>query len=278
MSLTIPVLQNLALSMSTEPDGHSSYPTAALQKGFLLRFHEQTLAEEAVGFGVPVLKFGLQALFPGSVEIRVEPAGSVRRIRAAYTLDLVERISRNENTILKNPSLYGAKDRLAGLLRRAPALRSSLTALSSIVRRIFGWKTTYRPAGFSANVALLYTLDPDTGSLQIEVEPDCLRRLTATELILMDEQGAHAFDRYEEPGGVRLTGKEIGCWDEVRAPQASFTGSGLGVRFTVSQAAGARLSRGRELVGSRLAWAGFGHVLPLPAGQCQYSLRLETLP
>ena len=83
-----------------------------------------------------------------------------------------------------------------------------------------------------------------------------------TEVIVMNEQGAHFFDQYRDSSGARLSGKEIGCWDEVTAEEASFASSTHRVAFNLPQVPGARLFRGRELIGSRLAWAGFGYSFP----------------
>ena len=99
-----------------------------------------------------------------------------------------------------------------------------------------------------------------------------------TEVILMNEQGARFFDRYTDSLGLLLYGKNIGCWDEVDAREASFGGSTTGASFTAEKAEGARLFRGRELVGSRLAWSGFGYSFP-PSGQTvSYTLRIVRDP
>ncbi len=236
------------------------------------------LAEEAVGFGFPVLKCGLQSLFPGSVKIDVTQPGPIWIFHAAYQLDLVERIRRRDSSRLKSRLFYSTKDVLAALLRHVPILRVSLTSISSAARKLFGWETSYEPAGFTAEVRLAYTLDPATGTLRVKLLPESRLPHTSTELVVMNEQGAHFFDRYEDSSGLRLSGKEIGCWDEVTAGRAGFISSTQGIRFSVEQAPAARLFRGRELVGSRLAWAGFGHVLPCPPNAFEYSLQIEKVP
>ena len=45
-----------------------------------------------------------------------------------------------------------------------------------------------------------------------------------------------------------------------------------------AQVEGARLYRGRELIGSRVAWAGFGYSFPAALGTITYELRIERLP
>ena len=93
---------------------------------------------------------------------------------------------------------------------------------------------------------------------------------SVTEVIVMNEQGAHYFDEYQDSSGNHLVGKEIGCWDEVSAEEATFSSSAQRIAFTVHAVPGARLFRGRELVGSRLAWAGFGYSFPPSVRRLRY--------
>ncbi len=53
-------------------------------------------------------------------------------------------------------------------------------------------------------------------------------------MIVMNEQGAHFFDQYRDSSGTCLSGKEIGCWDEVAAEEASFASSTHGVAFSLA--------------------------------------------
>jgi len=99
-----------------------------------------------------------------------------------------------------------------------------------------------------------------------------------TEVIVMNEQGAHYFDQYHDSTGASLAGKEIGCWDEVAASEAGFASSNQRVAFTLPRVPGAQLFRGRELVGSRLAWAGFGYSFPPAISRFNYSVKIEVLP
>jgi hypothetical protein len=79
----------------------------------------------------------------------------------------------------------------------------------------------------------------------------------------MNEQGAHYFDRYQDSDGISAVGKEIGIWDQVGAANATFVDLDHQISFSLPQVDGANLYRGRELIGRRLAWSGFGYSFPL---------------
>jgi hypothetical protein len=121
---------------------------------------------------------------------------------------------------------------------------------------------------------VLYTIEEETGKVAVEIDTLDLPA-GITEVVIMNEQGAHTFDRYLDSSGNSLREGEIGCWDLVTAEGAWFQSSANQVAFRLSQVAGARLYRGRELVGSRLAWAGFGYSFPPSIQRLRYEMRIE---
>ena len=169
-----------------------------------------------------------------------------------------------------------AKNLLAALIRGLPAARGPLTGLSNQARRLFHWETVYVEAGISAEVNVLTTLETEMGRARVEIDPLDLPP-TTSEVIVMNEQGAHPFDRYRDSSGISLNGEEIGCWDAVSAGEAWFESSARKVRFGLTRVEGARLFRGRELVGSRLAWAGFGCSFPPENKKWVYEMKIERL-
>jgi len=94
---------------------------------------------------------------------------------------------------------------------------------------------------------------------------------------VMNEQGARSFNRYQDSSGAQLHGRSIGSWQEVAAERASFLDVTRGLAFSLRRVSGTRLFRGHELVGSRLAWAGFGYLLPPARTAFGYDLWLERL-
>jgi hypothetical protein len=274
MRATIELSPGLALAIADVPAGPQRYATAHLQRGLLLLDRGVSLGEEAVGFGVPVLKRGLQTIFPGSAAIDVRHLGPARLVRLAFRLNRVERVSRSANGIVGGAAFYAAKDLLAAAIRRFPAWRPFLTSASSQLRRMFGWETSYAHAGFETEVIVTATIEPLKGRLRFEIDCSGVSE-DVTEVVLMHEQGAHFFDRYADSSGLSLQGGQIGCWDEVRAAHARFESTSRRIAFKLGQAEGATLFRGRELVGSRLAWAGFGYSFHPPLRRIHHELTIS---
>ena len=261
MELNVPLLDGLALTIADQPMGGEDYPTRRLQRGLLLVDRGDELAEEGVGFGVPVLKRGIQTIFPGAVELTSRQVDGDRVVTAAFDMDLVERLARPGRTPLRSRSLYAAKNALAALHRRSPALRGPLTTTSNALRRTFGWVTTFEKTQRVATLTMVYVTRAGEGRVGVSLEPPVAPLAGVTEVVVMNEQGARHFDRYEDADGVALQGDEIGTWNEVAAARASFVSTARGVAFSLGQVGGARLDRGRELIGSRVAWSGFGYSL-----------------
>ncbi len=278
MEITIPMPAGLSLKIGAPTVSGKEYPTRRLQKGLILLQDGQELAEEGVGFGVPVLKRGLQTVFPGDIELALQRRDSVWELTALFRLNLEEKIAAPGRGSVRCRPLYVAKNSLAALIRRFPRLRGLLTAASNGLRRILGWETTFEEAGFCTTVKMIYTVDSQTGKVDVEVDTSDLPTDSTTEVVVMNEQGAHHFDRYLDSGGTCLRGKEIGCWDEVMAEEASFISSTHRVAFTLERMKRARLFRGRELIGSRLAWSGFGYSFPPAVERFSYAVKIERVP
>ncbi len=277
MEITLPLRPDLWLALTSGAVDGGAYPTARLQKGLRLVHAGQDLAEEAVGFGVPVLKRGLQTIFPGEVELTQSGAGSLQVVTANYRLNLEERLARPGAMSVRIRWLYDLKNLLAALMRHCAPLRDPLTSLSNTLRRASGWETQFEASDVAANVLVTYAIDPQSGVIRVEAAAPGLLEKGVTEVIVMNEQGARPFDHYRDSGGASQRGAAIGCWDEVTAQEASFVSDAHCLMFTLWQVNGARLYRGRELIGSRLAWAGFGYSFPPAQERISYQLKIEAI-
>jgi hypothetical protein len=277
MEIHIPILMDVTLSIANSPHGGEKYPTSRLQKGLLMSIQGQDLAEEAVGFGLPVVKQGLKAFFPGDVELEYTHAGTAWNITALYTLDLEEKITLPGNRVLVSKLVYALKYFLAAAIRRFPPIRRALTGLSASLHRSFGWQTSYKKGKFAARVKMTYRINEETGILDIRADLEVLDRDGVTEVIIMNEQGARGFDEYWDSSGVILKGDKIGIWDEVTAGEARFTNSRHKLAFSLTRVPGARLFRGREHVDSRLAWSGFGLSFSPSSRRAECQVKVEKL-
>jgi hypothetical protein len=275
MEITIPLSNGLMLRISDLPRENFEYGTSVLPRGLILFKNGKDLAEEAVGFGFPVIKRGLQTLFPGGLKLSYQKEGSVWKVRADYSLTLVERIRRKDRENYHNEAIYGLKNFMAAIVRRISFLRRPLTAISSGLRRVFGLETSYEDAGDRCEIRMIYTIDSRSKIIQVEMSAPSTSLEGVTEIVVMNELGANYFDTYTDTSGKSLKGRKIGCWDEVAAEEAGFRSSGLKIGFTLSRINGTRLFRGRELEGSRLAWAGFGYSFPPSLEKLFYRIKLD---
>jgi len=273
VELSIPLAGGFSLTMGGQSRDPSRYPSGGLQRGLLLVHETDDLAEEGVGFGVPILKRGAQTFFPGGLETTCQRRGPNWEVTAKFEMNLVERLAKADGGQLRSRLLYTARDALTALHRRAPVLRGPLTATSNALRRACGWVTTFEKADTGASVRVTSTVDSLEGSIRVAVDATGLAA-SFSEMVVMNELGARHFDRYRDSGGTRLVGKQIGTWDEVTAAEASFVSRTHGVAFSLGQIQGARLYRGREVVGPRLAWSGFGYSLSPPPATTRYDLRI----
>lgn len=281
----VPLDETLTLELGAEPAEALGYPTTRLKKGLVLVDAGVDLAEEGVGFGVPVLKLGARTVFPGRMGSTSARDGSAWRVTATYEMAMVERLAKARATggdgpgaLVESRALYAAKDALAALHRRAPALRRPLGGASAAVRRAFGWVTTYEQGDPCGAIVVTHVVRPgDAGAetrVAVTVDFSGLTAPGISGFVVMNEQGARSFDQYEDTDGSVTDGRGMGTWDEVGAAGASLVSTGHRVRFSLGQVAGARLFRGRELVGARLAWAGFGYVLPPTRDSFAYELTI----
>ncbi len=281
MKIEVPLRDGIGLKISSARSLSNGYATAQIQKGWLLSCDGQDLSEEAVGFGVPVLKRGLQTIFPGEVSLSADDSNQPLRIHAVYKLCLEEKLStagsQPGDMAINNRFMYATKNILAGMIRGMPGLRRTLTNTSSLLRAKFGWQTIYAASDFSTEIMLTYSVLPDENKLQVELTPPYTSTNHISEIVIMNEQGAHYFDEYRDDAR-QVRGSQIGCWDEVSGNYGMFISQSHRVAFSLPRIEGTRLFHGRELVGNRLAWSGFGYSFSPSRPGFSYQITLHRLP
>ncbi len=251
----------LALRISNSETVQADYPTDCIHKGLVLECEGEALSEEGVGFGLPVIKRGREAVFPGGA--RVTFLGSSQAgLSVEYLMNLHERLALGGGSFLKGRLASSLKNAAALLHRSYPLARGAFTAVSNSMRAAFGIRTVFERGRSAGTIRVEYRLDPARGELGITMDASGVQDNGVTELVLMNEQGARHFTEYADSDGARLRSADIGTWYPVPAEEASFRDPRHGVRFSVRKVPGARLYRGRELVRGRLSWAGFAYLLP----------------
>ena len=201
MKFDIPLPNGIGLQITSETNLGAGYPTAKIQKGLILLCDGQVLVEEAVGFGVPILMQGLQTIFPSEMELFPFEGSSPYRVSACYKMNLLEKIARSDGGIVKNRQVNAGKNLMAALIRNLPPMRGLLTRTSNMLRSALGWETTYEPTNSFIDLTLTYIIDAASGRVLVELEgqeniPDGI-----SEIIIMNEQGAHYFDQYQDSDG-----------------------------------------------------------------------------
>lgn len=277
MIIDLPIGPGLALQITSETVHDSHYPTAGLQKGLVLIDHGEDLSEEAVGFGVPIVKRGLQTIFPGEVDLYLNSNEVGKKVTARYKLSLEERIAKGDSQPVTNRMVYGLKNGLAAAIRHIPWMRKALTVTSSLLRSSLDWRTTYVTSDYWTYVVLSYTIDETIGKIKVDLTGGDYLASKISEIILMNELGAHHFDQYRESNGTHQVGDQISCWDLVKADEASFINSSHALSFSLRQVEGAKLYRGRELIEPRLAWSGFGYSFPPTLKSFCYEITVKKL-
>ncbi len=248
------------------------YPSCRLQKGLLLAFGHKELSEEGIGFGVPVLRFGHEAIFPGGARITTNIERDKTSFTADYDLNLAERMAVKGRKI-NSRAFYMIKELLSSLHREHPRFRKILTHASGTLRRAFGIETRFEEVYSLGVVRVLYIIR--AGNIHISVDTSRVKKYNCTEIMLMNEQGAGYFNLYRDSNGLLLKGNAIGTWDETFADEASFIDPLHEIQFTMQKAAGSRMFRGRELVPGRLAWAGLAYSIPPGKDNFSYTIRMK---
>ena len=257
----------------TDPE---PYPSSALQKGLILRSREAgDLTQEGVGFGVPVLKTGISSVFPGRA--RVASADQERGLLSVeYEMCLVDRLVRPGSGRVIGGLVDSAKEIAAAVHRRIPLFRALLSGFSRTVRAAAGLTTSF-------------VLCRSAGVVRVDYEASCAGSATAvsvlvdassvdvqglTRIAVMNELGADHFSRFVDSDGNLFDGESIGTWNRVDAARATFIDRVHDIAFSVRACGSAGLFRGRERVADRLAWAGFGYLLPAGARSFSYEVHI----
>jgi len=249
--------------------GTGCFPTSRIQKGLVLEMGNQDLSEEGVGFGLPVLKLGLQPVFPGSWSMSVREDKGRCLINADFEMNLTAVVARRDK-IIDSGLFYLARDTFSRIHREHPRFRNWISISSRMLKKKLDLEEIFTEMPNIGFVGASYLISDS----RIDVELRFPRVDGCTELIALNEQGADRFDTYQDSSGLVLKGEEIGSWNQIEADYASFVDPADDLVFTLKRIDGARMFRGREKATDSLAWSGLAYVLPPGVEKFAYSIEL----
>ena len=114
--------------------GTGGFPTSRIQKGLILELGNRDVSEEGVGFGLPVLKLGLQPVFPGSWKLSAKKSNGQCLIKADFEMNLGARMARS-GKIITSSLFYLAQENFSRVHREYPLLRRWISTSSRILRK-----------------------------------------------------------------------------------------------------------------------------------------------
>ena len=272
--VTIRLPNGLSLFLTKPNLAALEYPTRRIQRGLIIASNSGELGEEGTGFGLPLVRFGNETIFPGDASVSTQRDGNQVGIRVSYNLNLILRRSLRSGRTIESPLFYRIDEFFSRLHRQQPLSRDILIWASYPIKLFCGMYTSFRQIDSFGSVIVKYDILVDEGVIHTSLDLSGLKRDGCTEIIVANEQGANHFDLYRDSDGLFLRGKEIGSWHETLADTASLAGSRDGISFSIDRIAGARLFRGRELAVNRLAWAGLNYVLPGNTANFAYDIKV----
>jgi hypothetical protein len=267
---TLSSIRNACLK--TLDAGTGCFPTSRIQKGLVLELEDRDLSEEGVGFGMPVLKLGLQPVFPGSWRTSTREYNGLCLIEADFEMNLRARMLRR-GKIINNGLFCLAWENLSRIHREYPQFRKWISISSQALKKKFDLREEFSEEHALGYVRASYLISDS----RIDVELKFPKVGGCTELIVLNEQGANWFDTYQDSDGLILKGERIGSWNRIKATYASFIAPVNGIVFTLKRVEGARMFRGRELVTGSLAWSGLAYTLPPLTEKFAYSIELSRI-
>jgi hypothetical protein len=256
--------------LTTVDAGTGSFPNSLIQRGLVLEHGDRDLSEEGVGFGLPVIKLGLQAVFPGSWRLSAKWDNGLCLIKADFEMNLIARMAR-KGKIINNSLFCLALENFSKIHREFPKIRTCMSISSRILKKKLDLREVFSQEHTLGFARASYLISDSS----IDVEIGFPRIDGCTELIVLNEQGANWFNTYRDSNGLILRGERIGSWDQVEANYASFVDPADGMMFTLKRVEGAKMFRGRELVAGSLAWSGLAYILPQWTEKFSYSIELS---
>jgi len=244
---------------------------ATLQKGLVMTFRGEELIEEGAGFGVPIAKYDENTFFSSTAQVFLDKKSKDSvTLRKVFFLDSVSK--KQVRGAFVNDTFY---DLLHETFERAYLRKRRIDAVfdwTMRLRKVLGVKTQFIRVKSKGAVAVTYRCVP--GAVEITVDLSALNKAGAQEILILNEQGASTFRKYNDADGVALHDQQIGAWSRVTATEAAFSDLNQNIVFTLKKKPNALLIRGREQIRDRFSWAGMTYALSPRISHLEYTIRL----
>lgn len=246
---------------------------AQLQKGLVLVLDGEELVEEGIGFGAPVVVYDDRPYFSTSAEVIVQPRGNRNVIVKSFLMDTVSRKRVGKNFYV-NDSLYKFfHERFHTVYVNNKKLNPAFNWLMAL-RRILRIETEFIKVEPRGRAIVQFTFHPD--SIDIEVSLRQLDTRSCREILILNEQGASFFKKYQDSNRQTLIDEEVGAMEKVDAESASFATMNDKAQFTLMNDKTTEFFRGREKTRGRFSWAGFGYSLSPSTRVFRYTISLKN--
>ncbi len=242
---------------------------AALQKGLILLFRNRELVGEGIGFGGPIIKYSDQTYYSSDAMLQISQNSNGLVIQKEYHLNTIRR-SQTDN--LQNRALQNRINALNRVYQNNKQV-AALVLKSKTLLSPFAHHSRFAAAPSRGTVVATYTINPN--HIEVNMDFSGLKQENLTQIIVLNEQGAHFFRDYIDSDGLSLQDEAIGVWDPVFADQATISDPRNGLAFTLKKAQNAVLRRGREVAEGMLDWIGLDYELPPKTRQFNYEIMLS---
>ena len=246
--------------------------TAFLHKGLVLILDNHEVIEEGMGFGLPVVKYIDKTYFSSSAEVSIEKKDSVYQIKKKFVLDAISRKKFWRSTYIDDGVYSLARKTFEKLYLKHKGISPLFNNLMEL-RNVAKIKTEFQKVKPRGIIAVNYEIRPEV--INVTADFSDLILDGCAELLVLNEQGANTFDKYNDTNGLKLAGAKIGGWDLVTAKQAFMLSSEKQVSFCLLKTHRATLFRGWENTKRRFSWAGLNYSLQPNQGNFSYSIDLN---
>ncbi len=241
----------------TRPQHGLSSP---LHKGLIpsKRTDQVNLAEEGLGFGLPILRYKRDFYFPGSGLSSANGLVIDKNAWKRYDFNLIERGRRKQHDKVSSFSWVGP--RLFHRLYEFPILRRFITIgleqRQRFLKREIILKTEFLRVKSRGRACVTYSIDRRNNKITVNVDLQEIDVSGLQHIYIMNELGGTLFDTYFDADGNHLKGQDIGEWNIMSSKWGVMYSEKHDIGFKVHVPQSTLAFRGREIIGDAICWSG----------------------